>query len=174
MHKIFLTVLILILFIDLSFAQVEPETNYSVQGDFTSALLINTISGNGDFDILKIKKGVPAYLGLRLGVQRFYVSTISFGGGSGQVNGSPFTDVDLLGKFTISGRVFDLNLCPGITHHSVSNSSRNGDDGIYPKLVADVKLKIFKNTAGLLLKLAYSKESYGGIGLFVGFSTKDK
>lgn len=168
--------IILSLFLHNSYSQVSTKPEITLQGDITTALVIVTFSGSADIDLLKINK--TAYTGIRIGVERYLINKISLdvgGGGRGPVGGSPFFDTDLLGRYTFTGKKFDFNLCPGITYHKTSNYPNSSlYDGLHLKFVCDVKLKLYKNIVGLLLNLALSKQSYGGIGFFLGYSTRDK
>ena len=156
-------------------SQTKPEFNYGVQADITSVLVVNTFGGSIDIDITSFNKENPAYVGIRLGVEKYFKNNISFdvggGGGGGPMAGSPFTDIDFLGRFTLSGKLLDLNLCPGLTYHTTTG--RQDENGIYLKLAGDIKLKIYKNYIGLLIKFGISKTGYGGIGLFFGFNSRD-
>jgi hypothetical protein len=178
MHKILFLIIpiFLFLFLKISFAQVTAKPEITLQGDITTAIAVFTFGGSADIDLLKINN--TAYTGIRLSVERYLINNISFdvgGGGGDPIGGSPFFDTDLLGRFTFTGKKFDFNLCPGITYHKTSNYPNSSKyDGLYAKFACDVKLKLYKNIVGLLLKFGFSREIYGGIGFYLGYSSRDK
>lgn len=164
MNKYF--VFIIIFFVTNAFSQNESGFNFALQADFTSVIFVNTFSGSLDFDFYKIDE--MNYAGLRLGIDRIYSSKWE-----GTVRGSPFTDIDLLAKLTLNGKYIEVNLCPGFIIHINSGNYREYDNGIFLKGTGELKFKIFKDYVGMILKVALSKEAYGGLGIFLGYNSRD-
>jgi hypothetical protein len=165
MNKYIFLIIIFIFFYRINtFSQGKSEINYGIQADITSAIFVTTIGGSVDLDILKLEK--EGNLGMRISLENFGYYSVS-----GTAGGSPFTDIDFLAKLTVEGKLIQVNLCPGITYHTTTD--RRNDNGLYLKGAGDVKFKIYKNYIGLLVKFGLSKERYAGIGLFLGFNSKD-
>jgi hypothetical protein len=159
-----------ICYLNFSFAQVEAVPNITLKLDVTTAIFVNTFGASGDFDAVKIDSS--AYFGCRLGLNTFNKGTVG-----GPSAGSPYTDIDFLGRVTIFGKVVEVDLCPGFTYHKGKYSfPLYGEDkeGVFGKLEGDLKVKFYKSLVGLILKFGFSREGYGGLGLFIGFSTRDK
>ncbi|MBI5402571.1 MAG: hypothetical protein HY959_04165 [Ignavibacteriae bacterium] len=151
------------------YAQVVAEPEISLQADVTSAIFVNTLGASADIDFLKIDKS--GFIGLRFGVNYY-----NKGGPGGPDDGSPFTDIDFLSRFTVFGKVVDVSLCPGLTYNRGKYSYLNPDkeSGISTKLEGNIRIKFYKSFVGLIIKFAFNKEGYGGIGFFAGYSTRDK
>lgn len=164
MKKLFLFLLIYLFFANCANSQNIVEFNYGVQADVTSVLFVNTLSGAFDMDIFKLSK--DSYAGIRLGVETY--EHLSPGG---TVGGSPYTDIDFLTRLNVFGEVVEVNLCPGITYHKTTG--RRNENGLYIKAAGDIKFKIYKNYFGVIVKFAISEQGYGGLGIFLGYNTKD-
>lgn len=160
---------ILFLFLNISIAQVDAVPEITLQADLTSIVFINTLGASADIDVLKIDKS--GYIGLRLGVIHFSKSTVG-----GPHDGSPFTDIDFLSRLTVFSKVVDVSLCPGFSYNKGNYSSLHPDkeSGFSTKLEGNIRVKFYNSIVGLIAKFGLSREGYGGIGLFVGFSTRDK
>ncbi len=152
--------------VNIVFPQNSPDIGYDAQVDVTSLFFVNTLSGSFDVNFYDID--AENYLGVRLGLDYFNKGTPG-----GPEEGSPFTDIDLLGKLSISGKYAEVNLCPGFTIHSSTSKLNNNDNGLYLKAAGEIKLKLYKDYAGLILKVGLSKEAYGGLGIYFGFNSRD-
>lgn len=164
MKKLFLLIILPLLFGQTAYSQNIVELNYGVQADVSSIYFVNTLSGAFDMDIFKLSK--DSYAGIRLGVETY--DHLSPGG---KVGGSPYTDIDFLTRLNVFGEVVEVNLCPGITYHKTTDLKN--ENGLYIKAAGDIKFKIYKNYFGVIVKFAISKQGYGGLGIFLGYNSKD-
>jgi len=163
--------IITLIFVKNSVAQIEAVPNITLKLDATTAIFVNTLGVSADFDAVKIDS--TAFFGCRIGLNTFNKGTVG-----GPVTGSPFTDIDFLGRITIYGKVVEVSLSPGFTYHKGDYKFfplyGEEKEGLFGKFEGDVKIKFYKSIVGLIAKVGLSKEGYGGLGLFVGFSTRDK
>jgi hypothetical protein len=171
MHiKCVLVFLIIIFFPFISYSQekdnsfrLEPQFK-SIQFDATSIIFINTLSVCADFDLVKDKSNVASG-GFRAGLDYFNSGNVG-----GPTSGSPFLDYDMLGRWTVEGKVMRVDLCLGGSYHTVSKSYYKDEyEGMYMKFAGDIKFKFYNNYAGLIIKFGATKVPYGGIGLFLGY-----
>jgi len=172
---------IILLFLnpDFSISQTSTEIDYGFQGDLTASFIVGKISGSFDLDYVNLNKTL--YLGTRLSAERYGYATSKYGT---KYEDSPYTDLDVLAKITISTQYVEFNICPGASYHSTTIESsdlalahlmgRTITDftGWYGKLSGDVKLKIYRDYFGFLLKFSGSKESSVGFGLFFGGNSR--
>ncbi|MBI5402570.1 MAG: hypothetical protein HY959_04160 [Ignavibacteriae bacterium] len=180
MNKYFVLILISVIFLcNKLYAQISFEPNITLKGDLTTGFTLHTFGANADVDFFHNKKIIPSYAGIRLSTEYFYVSKSNFTLDGSSVNtnknekGTTYTNVDFLGRITVSAGVFDFDFCPGV-YYNKSDKPDSKENGVYGKVAVDAKLKLVKNTAGLIFKFAYGKQNYGGIGIYFGFSTRDK
>lgn len=165
MYKYFILVIILI-FQANAFSQKESSIDFAVQADAVSLVLVNAFTGSVDLDLLKINGS--SCLGTRAEVVYFEKGTPG-----GPITGSPFTDIDILSRLTVFGGVVEVSLCPGITYHFASKIYNNTDDRLYLKATGDIKFKVLDNNFGFIVKFGLSKEVYGGLGIYLGFNSRD-
>lgn len=130
---------------------------------------------NIDIDGIKIDKHV--YIGSRLAYHRYSKSQIA----GGTYLGSPFSDYDIHGRVALSGKWIDVNVCCGVTYHTLTNSLKWNnlyknmeEKKVYTKFAGDIKFKIINSNFGLVYKFGISQESYAGLGIFLGYSSRDK
>jgi len=174
---LFSFIILLLLSPDFSISQTNAEIGYGFQGDITTSILQGKISGSLDLDLVNFSKTL--YLGTRLSAEHYSKSHL------GNKNyDSPYTDLDALAKITLSTKYVEVNLCPGISHHStkidlayqafIASTGKIYIDysGWYGKFSGDVKLKIYRDYFGFLLKFSGSKESSVGFGLFFGGNSR--
>lgn len=106
--------IIIFIFCSINYAQ-DFNVNYGAQLDATSILFVNTLSGSFEIDLIKIdliKIDKVNYAGFRFGVDHYSKSSFD-----GSKSGSPYTDVDFLGRLTLNGKLIEVNLCPGFAFH---------------------------------------------------------
>ncbi|MBI5402572.1 MAG: hypothetical protein HY959_04170 [Ignavibacteriae bacterium] len=176
MIKFSIVVLIFALIIPgISIPQTNTEIGYGFQGDLSVAFLQLKISGSLDFDFINFNKTL--YLGTRLSAEHYTKSKLD-----SKNYDSPYTDLDVLAKITVSTPYVEINLGFGASHHSTDidlmliNSPIKylypDYTGWYGKFSGDVKFKIYRDYFGLLLKFAGSKESSIGLGIFFGGNSR--
>jgi hypothetical protein len=163
MYK-YLILLIILLGKD-ALPQSESDIYFGVQADFTSVIFVNTFSGSFDVDFYKIDN--ENYLGTRLAIDYIGKGSID-----GSIHGSPYTDIDLFAKLSLSGKYLEVNFCPGFTIHNNTGNYRD-ENGFYLKGLGELKFKIYRDYIGLICKVALSKEPYGGLGLYLGYNSRD-
>lgn len=173
---------IVILFLSIcgnSISQTNEEIGYGFQGDITTTIMQAKISGSLDLDFVNFSKTL--YLGTRLSAERYGYSTSKYGT---KYEDSPYTDLDVLAKITVSTQYVEFNLCPGASYHSthidayyltlahLQGRTYTDYTGWYGKFSGDVKLKIYRDYFGLLFKFSVSKEPSGGFGIFFGGNSR--
>lgn len=169
MKKLFLYSLLLFLLFTVNniHSQIKPKNlDATLQLDATTFMVNSLLGGSLDLDVYNFGgKSIRFYTGIRVDYNEY--STYDVGGGER----GPYGDYGFLGKFSVSGKLLECNYYLGFSHH------RTKEWGIY-KTTLEVKLKIYKNFVGLILKPGYvgngrSGDFTGGIGIFTGISTKD-
>ena len=163
MKNIIITIHLFLFLIPLfATAQINPKSNVTLQADITTLLVIGNIGASADFDIFEIDS--TNIVGTRIGVSS------TFGFNPEGSNNNSYTDFDGLTRLTLNGKYVDFNLCPGLTYHSASSDYKSG---VYLKLNSDLKIKLAENYFGLLAKLSLSKELFLGVGIYLGYSSRN-
>lgn len=135
---------------------------HSAQLEVTTAVFIFTAGGYADFDVYG--DGQYGTFGLRAGCVESWKGDVG-----GPVSGSPFFDYDVLSRATFAKGFLRVDLCGGLTYHTASKSYFDIPEGAFAKFTIDVKARIYRDFAGVLLKVGISKQSYGGIGIYIGY-----
>lgn len=134
--------------------------------DAVTIIKANTLSASVDFDLFR-KESMKNYaFGLRGSIEHY--SNLDLGG---KVGGSPYTDYNLLGRFTIADEKTRFDLYSGIDYHTTSLP------GIYkpaflPKAGIEFRLPLSKRILYFIAKAGTSfKEDTTilGIGFSVGY-----
>ena len=187
MKKIIVSLFLLICLQSISFAQkdslsstlyAEPDFK-GFQIDASSILLVNTFGIAFDFDIIKSFKDPATSFGIRLGSEFCDKYTrFDLGGSSAKVD---FFDFNFYPRLTTDTKTVRVDVYAGGTFHHISTTQNTTGseikktDIVFIKGGLDVKIKLYKNYIGLIGKLALSTaESYGGIGLFIGYGKEYK
>lgn len=168
MKKIFIIVLFLsFLCCNKSYCQIKPEyLDLTLQANATTAFISNSFGGSLDLDLYHFgNKNITFYTGVRFGYDQYIYYDV--GGG----HRGPYIDYNLLGKFSVSSKLLECSYYLGLSHHKTK------EWGIV-KTSLEIKFKVYKNFAGLLLNPSYigngkNGDFMGGIGIFIGASTKE-
>ena len=154
---------------------IKPKNlDATLQLDATTALFTGLICSSIDLDLYNFgNQNIKYYTGVRFGYDQYEWSSVG-----GSTHG-PFRDLTFLGKFSVSGKLLESNLYAGLSHklsddHWTIDSKKINNYKIYLEL----KLKIYRNFVGIILKPGYigdgkSGDFVGGLGFFTGISTKD-
>jgi hypothetical protein len=177
MKKIFLCFLFFFLIFTHNniYSQIKPKyLDASIQLDATSLIYNGLLSGSIDLDVSNFgNKNIRYCTGVRFGYD--YYEWFDVGGG---IHG-PFRDLTFLGKFSASSNLIECNYYIGLSHKLSDDIGTIDSKNINNiKTFLEIKLKVYKNFAGFIFKPGYigngkSGDFVGGLGLFIGLSTKD-
>lgn len=190
MNKYLLIVISILSINSLAFAQSDSTSFYtkwepgfkSFQIDAVSIIFINSIGAAVDFDLVKIKRSHMMSLGVRLGAEYCYKKSgaiLDLGGGDPKnITHVEFFDYNIYSRFTSDFKVVRLDFYLGAAFHHVSKAENSVEplkknNKFYPKAGMDFKLKI-NNNVGFLGKVAISAgETFGGLGIFIGYGKEN-
>jgi hypothetical protein len=158
-----------------SYAQIKPDNlDLTLQADATTTLFSTLLSCSGDVDVYNFGTNkIRYYTGFRVGFEQYKRSSID-----GNTQG-PFRDITFLGKFSISWKILESSCYLGLSHKlSDDNGTIDSKKINNYKIFLELKLKVYKNFVGLVFKPGYvgsgkSGDFIGGLGIFIGASTKD-
>lgn len=143
---------------------VNPEFT-GVQLELTTLLLISEIGALIDYNIAS--SGDKFFnLGLRFSGEHY--SLVSFGG---DAIGSPFTNYNLLARYSLRGRILWFDLVGGLSYYTTSDPYLIRDQ-ILTRAGFEVGYHFLNNMLGVVINSSTSfKENtfYFGLGLTFGF-----
>lgn len=170
------------------FAQTDTtERTFYAEADFkgfqidaASIVFVNSLSASADFDFIKNKSAPSLSIGVRAGADYYgMLGDVVMGEPGNTVLISAtvkFFDIGLFPRFTADFKRIRLDLYGGGAYHNViepenkTNEVKSKNGKIFPKCGLDFKIKLYGNYFGFLGKVVISSgESFGGLGIFVGY-----
>ncbi len=174
LHLSFYTILFYLFFFSFSFAQVDSpnvNSNYlafhpnvqSLQIDATSIVIMNQVGAEFDFNLFQSDNKSIA-LGTRFGVEHYYLSNFV-----DKVDGSPFTNYNLLARISKQSDDINFSVFGGVTYYTTSNSIYLPSKYLF-RTCFEIKTG---DVFGFLLKGSTSlikNSSFIGIGFYIGYN----
>ena len=174
LHLRFYTILFYLFFFSFSFAQVDSpnvNSNYlafhpnvqSLQIDATSIVIMNQVGAEFDFNLFQSDNKSIA-LGTRFGVEHYYLSNFV-----DKVDGSPFTNYNLLARISKQSDDINFSVFGGVTYYTTSNSIYLPSKYLF-RTCFEIKTG---DVFGFLLKGSTSlikNSSFIGIGFYIGYN----
>lgn len=174
LHLRFYTILFYLFFTSLCFAQVDSQNVNnnniafhpnvrSLQIDATSIVIMNQVGAEFDFNLFQ-SDNKSIGLGTRFGVEHYYLSNFV-----DNVDGSPFTNYNLLARISKQSDDFNFSVFGGVTYYTTSNSIY-----LLSKYLFRTGFEIKTGDVfGFLLKGSTSlikNSSFIGVGFYIGYS----